>query len=78
MEENNELVRVYTGTELTAKLLKEELEKQGIPGMVRNDFKSGVMAGFSGGMPSDTDLYIQESDLEKARPIINRFNEINE
>ncbi len=78
MDEKNELLRVYTGTEITANLLKEELEKNGISGMVRNDFKSGVMAGFSGGMPSNADLYINESDFDKAKPIINKFNEIND
>ena len=78
MDEKNELLRVYTGTELTANLLKEELEKNGISGMVRNDFKSGVMAGFSGGIPSAADLYINESDFDKAKPIITKFNEIND
>lgn len=77
MKDNNSLIRVYSGTELTVNLLKDELESFGIPGMIQNDFNSGISAGFSGGVPSSVDLFIQESDLEKAEPIIQEFREIN-
>lgn len=77
MNENNDLIRVYTGTELTANLLKDELNSFGISGMIRNGFNSGISAGFSGGLPSSVDFYIQESDLEKAESIIREFIEIN-
>jgi hypothetical protein len=72
----NKLIRVYTGTEMTVSLLKDELEKVGIPGMIQNDFASGVSAGI-GGVPSSIDLFIQELDLEKTGPIISEFTEIN-
>jgi len=78
MKEKNNLICVYTGTELTVNLLKDELEKSGIPGMIQNDFNSGVSAGFSGGVPSSVDLFIQEHDLEKAEPIVSEFREIND
>jgi len=77
MKEKNNLICVYTGTELTVNLLKDELEKSGIPGMIQNDFNSGVSAGFSGGVPSSVDLFILEHDLEKAEPIVSEFREIN-
>ena len=77
MEKKSNLIRVYSGTELTVNLLKDELEKSGISGMIRNDFNSGLSAGFSGGVPSAIDLFIQELDLEKAEPIIREFREIN-
>jgi len=78
MKEKSNLIRVYTGTALTVNLLKDELEKSGISGMIQNDFNSGVSAGFSGGVPSGVDLFIQELYLEKAKPIINEFKEIND
>jgi len=78
MKEKNNLICVYTGTELTVNLLKDELENSGIPGMIQNDFNSGVSAGFSGGVPSSVDLFIQELYLEKAEPIISEFREIND
>jgi len=77
MKEENKLIRVYSGTELTVYLLKEELEESGIPVMIQNDFNSGVSAGFSAGGLSSVDLFIQESDLQKAEPILKGFNEIN-
>lgn len=77
MKGNSNLIRVYSGTELTVNLLKDELESFGIPCMIQNDFNSGISAGFSGGVPSSVDLFIQEYDLEKAEPIIQEFSEIN-
>jgi hypothetical protein len=77
MKEDNNLIRIYSGTELTVNLLKDELEGFGIPSMIQNDFNSGVSAGFSGGVPSAIDLFIQERDLGKAEPIVSEFREIN-
>ncbi len=77
MKENSNLIRVYSGTELTVNLLKDELDNLGIACMIRNDFNSGVSAGFSGGVPSAIDLFIQERDLDKAESILSEFREIN-
>jgi len=77
MKEKNNLIRVFTGTEVTVNLLKDELEKEGISGIIQNDFGSGISAGFSGGIPSAIDLFIQELDLKKAEPIISGFIRIN-
>ncbi|HAF29116.1 MAG TPA: hypothetical protein DCG75_08720 [Bacteroidales bacterium] len=77
MKENSNLIRVYSGTELTVNLLKDELANFGISSMIKNDFNSGVSAGFSGGDPSSIDILIQEFDLEKAEPIISEFRETN-
>jgi len=78
MKENSNLIRVYSGTELTVNLLKDELEKFGISSMIQNDFNSGVSAGFSGGVPSSIDLFIQELDMGKAEPILSEFRAIND
>lgn len=77
MKENSNLIRVYSGTELTVNLLKDELEKFGISSMIQNDFNSGVSAGFSGGVPSSIDLFIQELDLGKAESILSEFRQTN-
>ena len=77
MKGNSNLIRVYSGTELTVNLLKDELEKFGVSSMIQNDFNSGVSAGFSGGVPSSIDLFIQELDLGKAEPILREFLNTN-
>ncbi|MGV8094348.1 MAG: putative signal transducing protein [Mangrovibacterium sp.] len=69
----NKLTRIYSGTEVTVNLLKGILEEEGIAALIRDDFRSGVTAGFSGGVPSAIDLFINETDLEKAEPIVKEF-----
>lgn len=76
MKENDNIIRIYTGTELTVYLLKDELEKVGITGIIQNDFESGTSAGIAGD-PSAIDLFIQESDLKKAKPVLIDFLKIN-
>jgi hypothetical protein len=71
MTEKNETVKVFTGSEVIVTMIKGELESHGIYSLVKNDFKSGVTAGFYGGTPSAIDLYIKAQDVERAIPIIN-------
>ena len=73
MKKDNELIRVFTGNEILVILLKGELEQVGIQSMIQNDFDAGLSAGFGSGVPSAVDLYIQQSDLDKAEPIISEF-----
>jgi len=77
MKKGNNLIRVFTGTEINADLLKDQLEEIGIAALVKNDYQSGISVGFVGGTPSSIDVYIQESDLKEAEPIIKEFNLIN-
>ena len=70
MEDRDELVHLFTGSEVDVELLKGELEANGIKVLIRNDFQSGVMAGFGGGVPSAIDIYVAASDKEKAREIM--------
>jgi hypothetical protein len=73
MKNGDDLIRVYTGTEISVIHLKEELEESGIAVLTQNDFQSGIGAGFVGGVPTAIDLYIKKADMEKAEPIINDF-----
>ena len=77
MKDKNNLIQVFNGTEITANLLKIELEQAGIAGIVRNDLNSGISAGFSGGATNSVHLFIREADLKLAEPIINEFIAIN-
>ena len=71
------MIRVFTGSELTVNLLKEELEKIGIGCFIQDDFKSGIGAGFSGGVPSSVDLFIKEIDLMRAQLTLREYERIN-
>ena len=73
MKVDNNLIRVYSGTEISVTLLKEELEENGISAMIQNDYQSGITAGFFGGGTTAIDLFVQESDLQAAESIVNDF-----
>jgi hypothetical protein len=69
----NNLFKAFTGSEIEVLLLQGELEANNISSMKRDGFASGLRAGFYGGSPSSVDLFIEESELEKATPIIEEF-----
>ncbi|MBR9918579.1 DUF2007 domain-containing protein [bacterium] len=69
----DQLVKVFTGSEISIELLRSRLEELGISGIIRNDFKSGISAGFGGGTPAMVDFYIEEKNVEQAQPIIQNF-----
>lgn len=69
----DDLVRIFSDTELTVTHLKNLLADSGIESMVKNDFESGVSAGFVAGTTSTVDLYVLEKDLELARPVVEQL-----
>jgi len=77
MKKGDNLIRIYTGSEVLVIILKEQLEEIGISTLIKNDYQSGISVGFVASVPSAIDLYIQESDLTEAEPIINEFIQTN-
>lgn len=77
METKNNSVRVFAGSEITVNLLKYELEKEGILTNIINEYETSNFRGFSTGTPYSVDLYIMDTDLEKAEPIVKEFMKIN-
>jgi len=75
---DNKLVRIFSGSSIIVNLLKDELENNEIVALIQDDFNSGTIAGFSGGIPSSVDLFVQKADLEKAEPIIKEFTQTNQ
>lgn len=70
---------VYTGSEVNVQYLQELFEKQNIASRVRNDFDSGLRAGFGGGLPGQVLLFADTDHYEKALKIVeDTFPEKNE
>lgn len=69
----SQYVDFYSGTEIRVILLKGLLEEEGIPTIMLNDFNSGNIGGFLGGTPSTVRLRVRQSDLEKARAVLENF-----
>lgn len=75
MSGKDELVLVYTGRKIIIERIKAELESNGIISIVKDGFRQGIEAGFGGGIPSAIDLFVTESDTEKAKGIIEAIIE---
>jgi hypothetical protein len=73
MKDKNELISVYTGSEVSVMLLKEYLAEVGVYSIIQDEFNSGAAAGFPVGSPAAIDLFIQQSDRTKAEPIVRDF-----
>lgn len=67
---------VYTGTITEANFLKDQLELQGIPAIVRNDFSSSVMAGWvTPGAQHAVKLFVEKHDQGRSQKIIDDYFE---
>ena len=73
MDDHSKHIRFFTGSLIEIQRLQIDLDEQEIPSMIKNNFQSGVRAGFSGGSPSQVELFIYEEDREKALPILEAF-----
>jgi len=51
--------------------IRVNLEKEGINSITKDGFRQGINAGFVGGTPSAIDLFVLETEAEKATKIIN-------
>lgn len=69
-----EHVHIYTGTSILVNRLSFLLNEASIPSIIKNEVESGRLAGF-GTTGDATELYIFQSDIEKATPIIKNFKE---
>ena len=48
MTKGNNLVKIFTGSEVSVILLKGILEENGVSAIIRNEYQSGITAGFLG------------------------------
>ena len=69
MKGNDKLIKVYSGSEGLVHILKDKLEQNGITATIQNT--SGD--SFLGGTPIALDLFIRQTDAEKAEPVIQEF-----
>ncbi len=68
----SEYERVYTGSLINVQFLQTLLQDSGINSVTRDDMKSGMMAGFGGGVPDHIQLFVKKNDVEEAIPIIEK------
>ena len=74
MTKNEDLKRLYTGSEINVNILKEILDDNQIPSLIKNDLKSGLTAGFGGGyVEAESSIFVFDNNLKKAKIILNEF-----
>ena len=75
MDDRSKHIKLFTGSLIEIQRLQLDLDDNEIPSMVKNNFQSGLRAGFYGGSPSQVELFIYEEDKEKALTILEAFKE---
>ena len=65
-------IKIFSGTSIIINRLRILLDENSIGSIAKDQFESARLAGFGAPMNS-VDLFILESDLEKATSIINDF-----
>ena len=73
MDDHSKHIKFFTGSLIEIQRLQLDLDEQQIPSMTKNNFQSGIQAGFYGGSPSQVQLFIFTEDKEKALPILDSF-----
>ncbi|MFA8435468.1 MAG: DUF2007 domain-containing protein [Marinifilaceae bacterium] len=70
MTEGHNLVHVYTGSQVEVEYIRERLEESGINCLVKDDFQTGIHAGFVAGGPDAIEIYVEEADVPRAMKFI--------
>lgn len=66
-----EYIKIYTGDFLTSQRIQQRLEDIGINAVVKNEDESARLAGFANPLPSLQDIYVHETELEKAKTVVD-------
>lgn len=66
------LIKVFSGSEILAKNLQNRLEDQDVPTVIKDNIQSARLGGF-GNTDLAVEVFIQESDYNKAHKIIDDF-----
>jgi putative signal transducing protein len=74
MADHEDLIRLYTGSEIDVSVLKEVLDDNQIPSIIKNEMDSGKAAGFGGGYAgSEAHILVSENDYENAKVLLGEF-----
>ncbi len=66
----SEYERAYTGSMINVQYIQTLLLDEGITSITRDDMKSGMMAGFGGGIPDHIQVFVKKEHYDKARTLI--------
>lgn len=74
MGKEQQLIHLYTCSEIDAFAIKEFLDDNGIACFLRNDMQSGNLAGFGAALPgSDTRVFVTKNDFMQAKVLLEEY-----
>lgn len=65
------LIKIFSGNEILAQSLQKNIEEIGVEVVARHNNQSNVLPSIT--LNKATELFIQETDFNKANPIIEAF-----
>ncbi|GAA0870861.1 hypothetical protein GCM10009117_00060 [Gangjinia marincola] len=68
---DKEYKHVYTGSQVEVTLIKSTLEDASINYIVKDNFESGLRAGFGGGLPGQIQVLVHTNEYAKAKKVID-------
>jgi len=75
MDDQHKMIPVYSGSQIEVQKLRHDLEAIGIDVMVKNYDDTASITGFANISRSARQLWILETEVEKARPVVANFKE---
>jgi hypothetical protein len=73
----NEHVKILTSRAILINRIAQVLDEEEIPSLIKDNVESARLAGF-GTSANNVELYVHNSDLEKAKKVIKIFSENSE
>ena len=77
-DNQEETVRIYTGSDIMAEALVGRLEEANITPILRDDQQSGVMFGAGNKFDDQVRIFVRREELAIAQPIVDAFLEETE
>ena len=75
MDDNYKMIPVFSGSQIEVQKLRHDLEENGIEVMVKNYDDRASITGFANISRAARQLWILETEIENARPIVANFKE---
>lgn len=75
MDNNEDLIKLFTGSEIDCNVLKQILVDNSIACLIKSDSNSAKTAGFGVNFGSEAHVFIAEKDLDKAKNLVQQFKD---
>jgi hypothetical protein len=75
MDDNKKMIPVFSGSQIEVQKLRHDLEESDIEVMIKNYDDTASITGFANISRAARQLWILETEIENAKPIVEKFKE---